>query len=102
MSRQDLLLEIERWSTVYQFSFQFWGPGNNNVYIHKADIELASFGDEDDIEAILTKTLEWVNKQNPGGYKKKIKQRRCGVCGTPIIGDRDFCEGCISNVQDDI
>jgi len=41
---EKLIKEIEKFSEKYQFSFQFWGIGNNNVFIMKDDIDLYSTG----------------------------------------------------------
>jgi len=60
-----LMARIQFWTTVYEFSFQFWGENNNNVFICKDDVEVASFGGEDTIAAILTTTLLWCEKVNP-------------------------------------
>ena len=60
-----ILAKIEFWTTQYEFSFQFWGRDNNNVYINRDYIELASFGGEDSIADILTLAIEWCEKANP-------------------------------------
>src|SRR4051812_27521741 len=87
--------KIKKWSSIYEFSFQFWGEGNNNVFINKGGIELASFGGEPTIEDILKVALDWVNKQNPQGYKLVTKIRRCSSCGTRIAEGNDFCGECL-------
>lgn len=87
--------EIEKWSGQYEFSFQFWGAGNNNVFINKGGVELASFGGENSIEDILRLTLKWVNEKNPSGYKEVKKIYRCGNCGAPIAKGNDFCGECL-------
>jgi hypothetical protein len=56
-----LMKKIAYWSHRYQFSFQFWGEDNNNVFIYKDDVELESFGDEN-MNDILEKTIEWCEK----------------------------------------
>lgn len=91
----ELLREIEIWSSKYEFSFQFWGEGNNNVFINKDSIELASFGGELSIEDILIRTLEWVKKENPRGFVEIEKVHRCEGCGTPIAKGNDFCGECL-------
>ncbi len=56
-----LMMKIGYWSHRYQFSFQFWGKDNNNVFIYRDDVELISFGDET-MEDVLEKTIEWCEK----------------------------------------
>jgi len=56
--------EIEKWSAKYQFSFQFWGKDNMNVFISKDDVELTSFGGRDSIEEIIKDALEYINRIN--------------------------------------
>lgn len=36
--------ELNKYAGKYQFSFQFWGEGNNNVYIMKDDVDLFDTG----------------------------------------------------------
>lgn len=60
-----LLAKIEFWSEQYQISFQFWGKGENNVYINRNYVELASFGGEESIEDILQRVIFWCEKSNP-------------------------------------
>lgn len=60
-----LLSRIEFWSQRYEFSFQFWGENNNNVFINKDFVEIASFGGEGTILEILERTLAWCEKSNP-------------------------------------
>jgi len=60
----NLLKEIEKWSEHYDFSFQFWGKGQNNVYIERDGVELQSFGGEETIEDILKIALDWIKKVN--------------------------------------
>lgn len=90
-----LIKQIKKWSEVYEFSFQFWGEDNNNVFINKSGVELTSFGGESDIEGIFERTLEWVNKQNPKGFKPIEKVHRCSGCGSRIAKGNDFCGECM-------
>lgn len=102
ISVASLMKDIEEWSTVYEFSFQFWGEGNNNVYINKHGVELTSFGGENTIEDILKRTLEWVNEKNPKGYKgSPVKIRRCAGCGSPIAEFNDYCGECLCEDDSD-
>lgn len=59
------LMKIEFWTKRYEFSFQFWGEDNNNVYIQRDNVEIASFGGEGTISEILKRTLDWCEKSNP-------------------------------------
>lgn len=87
---------IEFWSRIYEFSFQFWGDANNNVYINKGGIELASFGGEDTIDEIFKRAIEWCEKQNPNGYKPPaVVIHRCQNCGSKIAAGNDFCGECL-------
>ena len=60
----ELLQEIEKYSEKYTFSFQFWGKGNNNVYIEKDCVELTSSGGYETIEDVLKFALEYIYKIN--------------------------------------
>jgi hypothetical protein len=60
-----LLTKVEFWAFQYDFSFQFWGVGNNNVYINRSNVELASFGGFDTIKEAFERVLEWCEKANP-------------------------------------
>jgi hypothetical protein len=48
----------------YEISFQFWGDGNNNVFINKDDVEIASFGGENTPEEIMVRALEYLDRIN--------------------------------------
>lgn len=60
-----LMAKIEFWTKRYEFSFQFWGEDNNNVYINRGTVEIASFGGEGTIREILERTLAWCEKASP-------------------------------------
>jgi len=60
-----VLEKIEYWTNIYELSFQFWGTDNNNVFINKDDVEIASFGGESSINDILELTINWCEKSNP-------------------------------------
>jgi len=92
----ETITELEKWTKVYEFSFQFWGEGNNNVFINKGGIEMTSFGGEDTIELVIKRALEWCAKQNPNGYKPPVKEiYRCEGCGASIAKGNDFCGECM-------
>jgi hypothetical protein len=63
----SMIKRLEFWTKErrYEFSFQFWGDGQNNVYINRDDVEVASFGGETNVYEILERTLEWCEKSNP-------------------------------------
>jgi hypothetical protein len=65
MSSDEIFYKIQFWTRRYEFSFQFWGDGQNNVYINKDDVEIASFGGEDSIQDILCMTIGWCELHNP-------------------------------------
>lgn len=60
-----LLIKIEFWAFQYDFSFQFWGVGGNNVYINRSNIELTSAGGFDTVKEMFEWVLEWCEKANP-------------------------------------
>ncbi len=49
----------------YNVSIQFWGDGDNNVYIVKEDVEVAVFGGCDTAYEAIDKTVTWFEKSNP-------------------------------------
>jgi len=67
-----LLDEIEKYSEKYTFSFQFWGKGNNNVYIEKNDVELTSSGGFETIEEVLKFALGYIYKINRVPNTKRV------------------------------
>lgn len=60
----ELIQELEQWSETYHFNFQFWGEGNNNVFISKDGVELYSTGGLDSIADIIIAALVYVRKIN--------------------------------------
>lgn len=60
-----LAAKVEFWSKRYQFSFQFWGKGNNNVFIQKDSVEIKSFGGRETMREIFQDTVAWCEKANP-------------------------------------
>jgi len=59
------MLKIEFWASQYQISFQFWGEGDNNVFIYRDHVEIASFGGESSPIDIIERTVAWCEKSNP-------------------------------------
>lgn len=60
-----LLGKIEYWTKQYEFSFQFWGEDNNNVYIMRDDVEIGCLGGRTTVTELLEDTIEWCEKANP-------------------------------------
>lgn len=101
MAVANLVKKIEKWSAVYDFSFQFWGEGNMNVFIAKDGIDITSFGGEDTIEAIMQRTLAWIAEKNPGGFKAPVSRHKCQGCGTAIAKGNDYCGECLCEDDSD-
>lgn len=104
MNSNALIAELFKWSNIYSFSFQFWGPANNNVFIEKDSIELASFGGLETPDDIMRRCLEWVEKHNPNGYKAphaSQAKNRCQGCGAVIAQDNDYCGECLCEDDSD-
>lgn len=102
MTTYKLMTEIEKWSNTYHFSFQFWGPDNNNCFIEKDGIEVKSFGGCGKIKGALETCLEWIKKENPSGYKAKDPViNHCQGCGSRIAVGNDFCRECLCEDDSD-
>jgi len=69
---RNLIQEIEYYSDKYQFSFQFWGDGNNNVFIMKDDIDLYSSGGFSSIQEALIDALHYIYKINRVPYENRV------------------------------
>jgi hypothetical protein len=69
MKISEILAELEKWSQTYEFSFQFWGDGNNNVYIAKGGVDLYDTGGYNTILEAIWAALEWVYAKNPKAKK---------------------------------
>lgn len=65
MTTTDLLKEMDAYFGIYQISFQFWGKGNNNVFIEKNGVDLYSYGALDKPRDIIIHALEWCRRVNP-------------------------------------
>lgn len=64
INKNLLFLDLNKWSKIYDFNFQFWGEGNNNVFIYKNDIEIFSSGDNECVQESIYKALNFINKIN--------------------------------------
>lgn len=71
---KNLLNEIEEWAETYDFSFQFWGKYNNNVFIYKNNVELFSSGGHESIDEVLKSALNYVRKINATIQSSNRKQ----------------------------
>lgn len=98
MEIQELIVKLESYAGAYEFSFQFWGEGNNNVFIEKDQIEVASFGGEESIHDILQLTYDWLKKHKA----TKEKVHHCQICGVPVAKGNDFCAECVCEDDSDI
>jgi len=61
----EFMAKIEFYSKVYEFSFQFWGKHNNNVFINKGGVELTSFGGDVSARSSIRRAIEYVERINP-------------------------------------
>jgi hypothetical protein len=68
---EKLIKEIEKYGGKYQISFQFWGDGNNNVFIMKNDIDLYSSGGFLSIQGAIMDALQYIYKINRVPYKDR-------------------------------
>ena|SRR5688572_110796 len=57
--------KVEFWAHQYDFSFQFWGPGNNNVYINRDNVEVHSSGGFETVKEMMEYVVAWCKKANP-------------------------------------
>ena len=70
----ELLAEIDTYTYIYEFNFQFWGKGNNNVYVSKGHIELFDIGGRETIEQLLEDTLSHLKKIKAQNKQNESKQ----------------------------
>lgn len=70
---KELFNEIKKWAGIYEFSFQFWGEYNNNVWIYKDGVELFSCGGRESMEEVAKDALNYVYKVN----RVKLGDRVC-------------------------
>lgn len=61
---EDLIKRIEEYAGKYEFSFQFWGKGNNNIYIVKDDVDLYNSGQHETIKDCLEDALTYLDRIN--------------------------------------
>lgn len=61
---EELIKRIEEYAGKYEFSFQFWGEGNNNIYIVKDDVDLYDSGGHETIKDCLENALKYLDRIN--------------------------------------
>lgn len=60
----NILEIIDYWSNKYEFNFQFWGEGNNNVYIYKGGVDLYNSGQHEKPLDCMKDAIKYINKIN--------------------------------------
>lgn len=60
----QLFKQIEKYSETYEFSFQFWGRDNNNVWIYRGGVELFSSGNHETIEDCVKEAIKYIKRVN--------------------------------------
>jgi hypothetical protein len=73
---KELMNEIEAFTATYEFNFQFWGEGNNNVYISKDDVDLYDSGGYNTIEEVLVCALTYLYKINRVAESDKVWNKK--------------------------
>lgn len=64
IQKADLLEALEVWSHKYEFSFQFLGPSNNNIWIYKDGVEFYCAGGNGSVCGIIKDALTYIYKIN--------------------------------------
>lgn len=72
IEENNLIKEIEKYSDKYQFSFQFWGSGNNTIYIMKDDVDLYDTGGHSTIKDVIVDALHYIYRINRVPNVKRI------------------------------
>lgn len=73
---KELMNEIEAFTATYEFNFQFWGIGNNNVYIEKDGVDLYNSGGYNTIEEVLISALKYLYKINRVAENEKVWNKK--------------------------
>lgn len=60
----NVIEELNRYSEIYEFNFQFWGKGTNHCYVLKGDVELTVISQEETIESCMIEVLKYIYKIN--------------------------------------
>ena len=68
-STVQIFNDLEYWEGTYEFSFQFWGPDNNNVFISKGGVRLYDTGGLATPKLVCIKALEYIERINKKNYK---------------------------------
>lgn len=61
---ENLMKRIEEYAGKYEFNFQFWGAGNNNIYIMKDNVDLYDSGGHETIKDCLEDALKYLDRIN--------------------------------------
>lgn len=59
-----VLAELYKYMGRYDITFQFWGEGNNNVWVEKGGVELYHSGSNKDPLSAINDALSYLNKVN--------------------------------------
>lgn len=59
-----VLTELYKYMGRYDITFQFWGEGNNNVWVEKGGIELYHSGGNKDPLTAMNEALSYLKKVN--------------------------------------
>lgn len=68
----QLIKELERWSKIYSFNFQFW-PRQKTCYIEKENVELKIISESETIEDCIIESLNYIYKINRVPLNKRFK-----------------------------
>lgn len=63
-SVEELLSDIDYWATKYEFTFQFWGDANNNLFIRKGGVSMYDNGGLETPKEAILDALKYINKIN--------------------------------------
>ena len=70
---KEVFEEIKKWNERgYEFIFQFWGVGNNNVYIMKNDVPMIETGGFTTPEEAIQVAFDNIYKWNRTPKKERI------------------------------
>lgn len=69
---KKLFKELDKWSDVYQFSFQFWGEDKNSIYLWKNDIVIFDTGGLEKSKDAVHAVLNWIYKVNKTPLSDRI------------------------------
>ncbi|AZA73549.1 hypothetical protein [Chryseobacterium indoltheticum] len=61
---EELFSDLDYWSVKYEFTFQFWGDYNNNIFITKGGVNIYDTGGLESPRKAIVNALEYINKIN--------------------------------------